>query len=507
MEGPRVRGWALRALCPEGVPAAPLAAALSLMFCEAFANAACLTFLGFLVLDFGMTDKTEEVGFYVGFLSLAFFGVQFLGSFAIGFVSDKLGRKPVLLAGAAWSGVFALLFGFSFNYWYALAIRAGTGVFNINSGVVKSFLGDISTTGDRVKVFSDLCLTTAIASITGSYLGGWLSRPAVQYPKVFGGSRFFKTFPFFLPNFVCFLLCVTAFVLAWRFIGGAKANPEVELQNLKKEDPPGEDLLDEQSDDLATVATTVLQPPSENESSASAGVSAQVRTFIHTYGFPLYLSILYACSGLISICFRQLLPVWAMASVEAGGLGFSAIQIGVMNSIASFMALPIQLLVYTRVTKKIKLLWSFRLGCAVGVPTFTSVTLLAYVANRRMLLWLGIIVCGFLQALALQHLFAAVNTMITNSVERQLVGRVNGAAQALASLCRALGPAAVAPLFAWCLAGTGVPLLGFRFPFVLLSAAVFALGFGSAILPTRVNAPKESTTAHLSPSASPLVAN
>jgi MFS family permease len=57
--------------------------------------------------------------------------------------------------------------------------------------------------------FSLMPLVWSIGSVFGPAFGGFFARPAEQYPDLFGGSSYFKTYPFALPNLVA---CAVFFV-------------------------------------------------------------------------------------------------------------------------------------------------------------------------------------------------------------------------------------------------------------------------------------------------------
>jgi hypothetical protein len=48
-------------------------------------------------------------------------------------------------------------------------------------------------------------------------IGGFLSRPSQKFPIIFD-NVIFKTFPYFLPNFILFLISIVGFVLCFIFL-------------------------------------------------------------------------------------------------------------------------------------------------------------------------------------------------------------------------------------------------------------------------------------------------
>lgn len=60
-----------------------------------------------------------------------------------GGLSDRIGRKPVLLLGCAGTLLSLLVVGFATNFWIALIGRALGGILNGNIGVIQTMVGEI----------------------------------------------------------------------------------------------------------------------------------------------------------------------------------------------------------------------------------------------------------------------------------------------------------------------------------------------------------------------------
>lgn len=84
----------------------------------------------YMVESFGIAHNKAEISVYVGMVTSAFaFSECFSGVFW-GRVSDRVGRKKVLLGGLFGTGLSMLLFGFAQNLYMAMVARAVGGLLN-----------------------------------------------------------------------------------------------------------------------------------------------------------------------------------------------------------------------------------------------------------------------------------------------------------------------------------------------------------------------------------------
>lgn len=114
-----------------------------------------------LVLHFHVGDKSNA-SFYAGILISAFSLAEALTGMQVstngshngnvanfdnrywGGLSDRIGRKPVLLLGCAGTVLSLLVVGLSTSFWMALLGRALGGFLNGNIGVVQTMVGEIT---------------------------------------------------------------------------------------------------------------------------------------------------------------------------------------------------------------------------------------------------------------------------------------------------------------------------------------------------------------------------
>lgn len=155
-----------------------------------------------MITELGIAgDDPEKVGYYVGLMvsfnvsprchhpltrcqfSL-FYATEALTIYHWSRLSDRIGRKPVLLFGLAGVALSLILIGFSRSYWWLLVARCLCGALNGNMGVAKSAVGELT---DKTNIAQAFAMMPAIWSVGGTIayvccLFRDFSTPAQFYP-------------------------------------------------------------------------------------------------------------------------------------------------------------------------------------------------------------------------------------------------------------------------------------------------------------------------------------
>lgn len=84
----------------------------------------------YMVQSFSITSDPDRIAIYVGLITSAFAFAEFSSGVAWGRISDRIGRKPVLLAGLVGTALSMIVFGFARNLPMALLARALGGLLN-----------------------------------------------------------------------------------------------------------------------------------------------------------------------------------------------------------------------------------------------------------------------------------------------------------------------------------------------------------------------------------------
>ena len=87
----------------------------------------------------------DDAAFYAGLLISAFSLAEAMMGMYWGSLSDRVGRKPVLLLGCVGTMFSMVMVGFAENIWVALLGRTLGGLLNGNIGVIQTMVGELVT--------------------------------------------------------------------------------------------------------------------------------------------------------------------------------------------------------------------------------------------------------------------------------------------------------------------------------------------------------------------------
>lgn len=84
--------------------------------------------------------EDKDTAFYAGLLVSAYAVAEALTAIGWGALSDRYGRKPVVLFGLGGVAISSLIFGLAKNYWVALLARFIGGALNGNVAVSRRLM-------------------------------------------------------------------------------------------------------------------------------------------------------------------------------------------------------------------------------------------------------------------------------------------------------------------------------------------------------------------------------
>jgi DHA1 family tetracycline resistance protein-like MFS transporter len=137
---------------------------------------------------------------HVGLLMAIFSTMQFLFSPVWGRISDRVGRRPVLLISIAGTALAHLLFYFASELVMLFVARALAGIFSANISTAMAYIADVTNEKDRSKNMGLIGAAFGLGFICGPVLGGVLSDHGQSFPALVAAG--ISAFNFFFAFFV-----------------------------------------------------------------------------------------------------------------------------------------------------------------------------------------------------------------------------------------------------------------------------------------------------------------
>jgi len=134
------------------------------------------------------TSSTAEQTFWFGAVSFAFGLASFFGSPVLGALSDRYGRRPVLLIGFSGLGLSFFVTGLANALWMLIAVRLFSGAMQANAAVANAYVADITLPEDRARRFGLLGAMFGLGFILGPVMGGLLGSINLHLPFFVAGG-------------------------------------------------------------------------------------------------------------------------------------------------------------------------------------------------------------------------------------------------------------------------------------------------------------------------------
>lgn len=148
-----------------------------IVFSDAFSLEFILPYVYFMVMSlndakvsrFGIAEKERDKGYYVGIIVAAYPLGQMLSALAWNWLSDRIGRRPVLLVGLFGSAMTCLLFGFVNSFGAAVFVRFLNGIMNGQVAVAYTTMSEGSTAVEMAFGFSAFAIMFELGGICNSF--------------------------------------------------------------------------------------------------------------------------------------------------------------------------------------------------------------------------------------------------------------------------------------------------------------------------------------------------
>lgn len=139
-----------------------------------------------LIGSFMDSGAGTSVGY--GAAQAAFAIAQFFSAPVLGALSDRYGRRPVLLLGLVGMAVNFFVTALATEFWMLIAVRIMGGAVCANIAVANAYVADITQPKDRAKNYGLLGAMFGLGFILGPVMGGVLGDHNIHWPFMLAGS-------------------------------------------------------------------------------------------------------------------------------------------------------------------------------------------------------------------------------------------------------------------------------------------------------------------------------
>ncbi|KAI9823417.1 MAG: hypothetical protein M1832_002427 [Thelocarpon impressellum] len=411
----------------------------------------------------------SRVGLYVGIIASSFALAQFATNFYWGWLSDRIGRKPVILIGTALTAACFVAFGFCRNMWQAVLVQVMMGLVNGNQGVVATCLGEITDRSNQSKAFLYLPVVYGLGAITGPAVGGLLvSR---ETPP--------KEYPYLAPNLLSAGVLLVDLVLAMIFL-------EESLEEAKELPPLGKRVESifawlwqftsssrpsylrlnraghrQRGDDGEAPEDGQIEVGADDDVDADTASQVSMPTLIPQHVDELksshvlhrdtiLLLATYLIFQLSNVSYNSLYPIFA-SSPPPTGRGLSPEEIGLSLSFAGAVTIVITLTltVFGQLRDQLSKRKTYRVSLAGLALAFMLMPWVGYKegpgptgsGSGKVWLWIELGAALLIKSISTVGGLTSALLLITNSApNHNVLGRLNGLAQTLSAAGRAAGP-------------------------------------------------------------------
>ncbi|KAJ4978516.1 hypothetical protein NE237_009296 [Protea cynaroides] len=414
-----------------GVPYKELVFIFIVLLCAALPISSLFPFLYFMIRDFHVAEREEDIGYYAGYVGSAFMFGRALTSVFWGVVADRYGRTRIIMIGTITMVIFNILFGLSTCFWMAVVTRFLLGSMNGFLGPIRAYASEVCRKEHQALGLSTASTSWGIGLIIGPALGGFLAQPAEKYPNIFSKESLFGRFPYLLPCLAISAFAMVATIVSfWLPETLHKHNEEYRDRNCSFDDMESPFNVS----DAKEKSKEITQEPPSKESLLK--------------NWPLMSSLIaYCVFSLHDMAYTEIFSLWAVSPRKFGGLSYSTTDVGEVLAVSGFGLLLFQLFLYPWVSNILGPITVSRILAALSIPLLSSYPFIAMLSGISLALLIN---CASLLKNAFSvSIQTGLFILQNNAVSQHQRGAANGISMTAMSLFKAIGPAAGGATFSW----------------------------------------------------------
>lgn len=140
------------------------------------------------VLVGSFSSSPADQAYWYGVVAFSFGVSNFLASPVLGALSDRYGRRPVLLLGFLGLGLSFFGTALTTTLWGLIVVRTLGGAMQANAAIANAYVADITSPDKRAKRFGMLGAMMGLGFIVGPVMGGLLGAISLRLPFFAAGG-------------------------------------------------------------------------------------------------------------------------------------------------------------------------------------------------------------------------------------------------------------------------------------------------------------------------------